>query len=312
MATAAVRRAGLAICLAAVSALLLLSACAGGEDASGTVSLPPTTGVFDYQLGGAYDRLAESVDSDSEGASIDVVARDATAAILPGAYNICYVNGFQTQPGDTSWLDRSELLVSGSNGNPLVDPDWPDEYIFNPSTPEQRAAILDRIGPVIDGCARSGFDAVEIDNLDTWTRFAGVPKDGAFELARSYVARAHAGSLAIAQKNSAEATSAAHEELGFDFAVTESCAAWDECDMYTDVYGGHVLSIEYPSELAQAGLSFEESCELPGRAPLAILRDRDLLPPAQREHVYEQCERATRTQPPSAHFTPTLKRALSR
>ncbi len=28
---------------------------------------------------------------------------------------------------------------------------------------------------MIDGCARKGFDAVEFDNLDSWTRFDGTP-----------------------------------------------------------------------------------------------------------------------------------------
>src|SRR3546814_7797243 len=53
----------------------------------GRVLLPPVTGQFDYQLGGAED------DGD-----LAVVVRDASAQPVPGAYNVCYVNGFQTQP----------------------------------------------------------------------------------------------------------------------------------------------------------------------------------------------------------------------
>lgn len=60
-----------------------------------TVQLPPTQGVFDYQLGDAYDL----VQTGSGEHAPDVVVRDATATAPTTGYGICYVNGFQTQPG---------------------------------------------------------------------------------------------------------------------------------------------------------------------------------------------------------------------
>ena len=270
----------------ALVALACLFAVAGcGSSASpnteDTIALPPTEGTFDYQLGSTADEL-------SDGAGIDVVARDATAAPLEDAYNVCYVNGFQTQPG----ADRSKhpsALLHDASGDPVRDPDWPDEFILDPSTAASREAILEVVGPVIDGCSDDGFDAVEIDNLDTWTRFSAISKDGAFALASAYVTAAHDLGLAIAQKNAAGAASEAHDDLGFDFAVVEECGAYDECAAYTDVYGSHVLQIEYPDSLAEADLSFEDVCDDPHRAPLTILRDRDLVGQDDTAYVYEAC-----------------------
>lgn len=246
------------------------------------VTLPPVTGRFDYQLGAAYE---------PEG-GLDVVVRDATAEPAADAYGVCYVNGFQTQPGEADlWLeDNEDLLLHDAAGELVVDPDWPDEYVLDPSTPEQRDRILGILGPVITGCADAGFDAVEIDNLDTWTRFTEpatgrIDRDGALALAGAYIELAHEAGLAIGQKNAAEAATEGRG-LGFDFAVTEECAAYDECGAYTGVYGDHVLQIEYTDNLPE---SFGAVCADPDRAPLTILRDRDLVGPDDDAYAYEQC-----------------------
>ncbi|MFI2105448.1 endo alpha-1,4 polygalactosaminidase [Isoptericola sp. NPDC019693] len=274
----------------AVLALAATASCAAGQAASSSaptgmtpsVALPPTSGTFDYQLGGAYDEVA--------GASIDVVVRDATAEPLPDAYNLCYVNGFQTQPDQADlWADHQDLLLHDADGELVVDPDWPDEHVLDPSTEEQRDGILEVLGPVVTGCADDGFDAVELDNLDTWTRFDAIDEAGAHALARAYVDLAHDAGLAVAQKNAAEITQVARDDLGFDLAVTEECAAWDECAAYTDVYGDHVLQVEYPDALEEAGLTFDDVCALDDRAPLTVLRDRDLVAADEDGYVYDAC-----------------------
>lgn len=242
---------------------------------AGAVTLPPTTGGFDYQLGGV-----------SNDPGLTVVARDSTATPLAGAYNICYVNGFQTQPGQ-DWLDRhgAAVLRDGA-GAPVVDPDWPDEYILDPSTPQQRAMIMAVLTPDLERCADTGFAAVGIDNLDTFTRFPEIDRTGALELAREFVAFAHRRGLAIGQKNAAELAGIGRDELGFDFAVAEECAAYDECGAYTEVYGNHVLQIEYVDNLPTP---FADVCASGDRAAQTILRDRDLTAAGAPGHVYQQC-----------------------
>jgi hypothetical protein len=262
-------------------ALTLLTGCnsvTAPQRDSATIKLPPVTGAFDYQLGGAYDTPG-----------LAVVVRDASAAPLAGAYDVCYVNGFQTQPGTgDEWLTKHpSALLRDTDGSPVVDPDWPDELVLDPSTPAQRAAILDEIGPSITGCARSGYDAVEVDNFDTFTRFDGrIDEAGALELARSYASLAHAQGLAIGQKNAASSTETGRRDVGFDFAVAEECAAYDECASYSWAYGPHVLQVEYTDNLPAP---FRSVCTAADRAPLTILRDRGLLPRGSEGHVYAQC-----------------------
>jgi len=262
-----------------LAGLLLAAAVVAGctaPEASAEVRLPPAVGSFDYQLGGAYDTPG-----------LSVVARDATATPMPGAYNVCYVNGFQTQPGEAQqWLRDRDSALLRDGGEPVTDPDWPDEYVLDPSTAPQRAMILDVLGPVVSRCADKGFDAVEVDNFDTFTRFPGVDRAGALELARSYARIAHDRGLAIGQKNAAESTEVGRRDVGFDFAVAEQCAAYDECDRYRTVYGDHVMQIEYDDDLPAP---FREVCASPDRAPLTILRDRDLVARGAKGYAYEQC-----------------------
>ena len=67
---------------------------------------------------------------------------------------------------------------------------------------------------MIQGCADKGYDAVEYDNLDSWTRFDGTPladevpfeKPDALAYAKLLASRAHALNLAVAQKNTADIT----------------------------------------------------------------------------------------------------------
>lgn len=50
-----------------------------------------------------------------------------------------------------------------------------------------------------------------------------------------------------------------------------------------------MLQIEYPESLAEAGLSFAAVCTDPHRAPLTILRDRDLVGQVDPAYVNEAC-----------------------
>ncbi|WGW12773.1 endo alpha-1,4 polygalactosaminidase [Saxibacter everestensis] len=274
---------GVVVVLGLAGCQVAPGAIEGPVSTAGGVVLPPVSGVFDYQLGGAYDLSP----------GVDVVVRDASDAPARGAYNICYVNGFQTQPGEKdAWAgDREDLLLHDADGELVLDPDWPDEYILDPSSASQRDGILKVIGPVITGCADDGYDAVEIDNLDTWIRFTDpadgvISESGAMALARAYVALAHQHGLAIGQKNAAEIAETGHADIGFDFAVTEECAAYDECSAYTSVYGKQVLQIEYTDNLPAP---FTAVCERGDRAPLTILRDRDLATADNSDYAYEQC-----------------------
>lgn len=246
-----------------------------GDASSPGVILPPAGGAPDYQLGGAY----EPADG------VGIVGRDRTAEPAAGRYSICYVNGFQTQPGERDSWDP-DLLVT-IEGEPLVDPEWPDEVLLDTSTADRRERILAVVSPWISGCADAGFDAVEFDNLDSFTRSHGVlDSDDNLALARAYVDVAHAAGLAAGQKNAAEYAVRLRDEAGFDFAVVEECAAYDECGDYTEVYGAAVVDIEYTDNLPR---SWAEICADPATPASVVLRDRDLTQEGYPEHVATHC-----------------------
>ncbi|WP_423920727.1 endo alpha-1,4 polygalactosaminidase [Frigoribacterium sp. 2-23] len=269
---------------AAVGALLLVVAtgCAATPapetpapaQTSPGAALWPAGAGFDYQLGGASP-VPEGV---------TVVARDSTDEPAKAGFDICYVNGFQTQPG-VEWPDG--WLLHRSDGELLVDPGWPDEHLFDTANPSTRQAVAERLGTTIDGCAAAGYDAVEFDNLDSYSRSDGaLSLDDAVAFARLLVARAHAAGLVAGQKNTGELEVRGRDEIGYDFAVTEECDRFDECPGFTEVYGSNVLDIEYTDDLRG---SFADVCAREGTPASTILRDRDLAPAGRDGHVYERC-----------------------
>lgn len=270
---------GLVLVLGA--AVFAVAGCTATEppDAAGAaqVRLPPQGVGFDYQLGGAYDPPPGA----------QVIARDSTDSPASSGYGICYVNGFQTQPGESAhWLDEHpDLVLRDASGAPLADPGWPDEYLLDTSTDETRMQIAALLGTVVASCATSGYDAVEIDNLDSFTR-----SDGALtiadniDLAARYAEVAHALGLAIAQKNGAGDSARYREEVGFDFVVSEQCMRYDECADYLDAYDGRVFDIEYDDADA-----FAASCADEGHPPSMIRRDHNLATPDAPDYVYETC-----------------------
>lgn len=243
------------------------------DTSSASVRLPTANVAIDYQLGGAYDPPA----------GVQWVSRDRNAPIAPGLYNVCYVNGFQIQPDEESfWLgEHPDLILRDASGDPVIDPDW-DEMLIDVSTAEKRAAIAAIVGDWIEGCASAGFDAVEIDNLDTYARSGGrLAEDDNVAMMRAFSDRAHALGLAIAQKNSAEIVGR-RAELGTDFVVAEECNRYSECDTYTAVYGDLVFVIEYRRA------DFDRGCtDHPGLS--IVLRDLDLVTPSMAAYVYDGC-----------------------
>jgi hypothetical protein len=246
---------------------------------SSQVRLPPPNARFDYQLGGAY-RPARGV---------SVVTRDRTSSPVRGDYNICYVNAYQTQPGQLTWWrhHHPRLLLRDRRGALVHDPGWPGEVLLDVSTASRRHGVATVVGRWIRGCADDGFDAVEPDNLDSFTRSRRL-LSGSDDLALAglLAQRAHAAGLAIAQKNLAQLTKQQRLHVGFDFAVSEECGVWHECASYRQAYGRHVIEIEYTDNGRAA---FSRSCRQHGNAWSIVLRDRMLTPRGSRHYAYRSC-----------------------
>ena len=241
-----------------VSTLLLLAAL-GAPAAADPAPLPTGTDV-DYQLGG----------NASVPDNVGIVVRDRTAEPAPGTYNVCYVNGFQTQPdAKRYWRKHRDLLLQDGRGRLVEDEAW-GEWILDIRTPAKRARLAKVVGRWTAGCARDGFDAVEYDNLDSFSRSHGLMRaTHAKAFARMLTAQAHDAGLAVGQKNWATLDGT---RLGFDFAVSEECGRYDECGAYVDHFGDQVLVVEYRAR------DFAKTCREHGDLLAVVHRDLDLSP----------------------------------
>lgn len=234
--------------------LALVPAAAPGE-----ATPPPGGGDVDYQLGGAI----------APARNVDVVVRDRHAAPAAGRYNVCYVNAFQTQPDEADLWRRHSSLVLKRDGRPVVDSAW-GEWLLDIRSTVKRQALMRIIGPWIDRCARDGYDAVEFDNLDSFSRSRGLIRTSATKaFARVLTRRAELRGLAAGQKNWAELDG---RSLGFSFAVAEECGRYGECGDYVASYGSRVLVIEYRS------VDFHRACAAWGDRLGIVYRDRALAP----------------------------------
>jgi hypothetical protein len=245
----------------------------GGTDGAIALELPPVNAKADYQLGGAYPPPS----------GVTVVVRDRKATRAEGLYNICYVNGFQVQPDDESyWLDlHPDLLLRDGGGDIVRDPAW-NEMLLDIRLAEKRTAIASIVGSWIRECVQNSYDAVEIDNLDSFTRSQGLLLENQAVLTMKMLAEhAHQAGVPIAQKNAAELV-ARRAEMSTDFAVAEECNRYSECDTYTGGYGDHVIVIEYRQQDFAAGCAAYPNLSI-------VLRDVELVTPQSAGYVYDGC-----------------------
>ena len=213
--------------------LAALTGAALSAPAAADVTLPSPQTDVDYQLGG-NKALPKRV---------GIVVRDREAKPSKRAYSVCYVNGFQTQPGERRfWRTKHWNLVLKKDGKPVVDSAW-GEWLLDIRTPAKRRKLARIVGRWTRGCADAGYEAVEYDNLDSFSRSRGLlePRH-AKHYARRLVSLAHDAGLAAAQKNRAgwDGTT-----VGYDFAIAEECGRWKECGRYRSHYGNRVLVVEY-------------------------------------------------------------------
>lgn len=234
-------------------------------------SLPPANAPFDYQLGGAY----------SPASGVKVVSRDRNDPPAASLYNICYINGFQVQPGEERlWPD--DLILRDNSGNPVVDSGW-DEMLLDISTDAKRRRIAEVLGEWIEECAADGYDAIEIDNLDSYSRSGNrLKQNHAVSMMALISPIAHENQMAIAQKNSTELLEYKNQ-MGTDFAMAEECSRYNECGDYIDYYGENVLMIEYRVS------DFNKGCNSYGATHSIVLRDLMLRKPGSGSYIFDGC-----------------------
>lgn len=243
------------------------------------VTPPPVGARFDYQIGGAY----------AVPQGVRVVSRDWQADPADGLYNIAYVNALQAQPGSVvgshTWFaaNAPDLLLK-RGGSYVVDGGW-GETLLDISTSAKRQRLVDLQKVWLDDIAARGFKAVEPDNQDSFSRSQGqISESDAWAYLKLFTEAAHERGLAVAQKNNAEFTAIGKNEIGFDFAIAEECAVWNECSEYIDAYGRNVISIEYNDQSSSA---FRRSVARYGDQISLVRRDRGVSPRGSGSYFYQ-------------------------
>ncbi|MEO8750717.1 endo alpha-1,4 polygalactosaminidase [Dermatophilaceae bacterium Sec6.4] len=234
----------------------------------------PEGAVFDYQIGGPYQPAVD----------VGIVDRDRSQKGVPGRFNICYVNAYQAQPDELQWWrkEHSTLLLRDKAGALVIDKVW-NEALLDISTPAKRTQLAKIVGTWFAGCARFGHDAVEPDNLDSYTRSTGLISRGdAIAFAADLAREAHIYQLLVAQKNSSELAPKLRT-AGYDFAIVEDCQEFGECAAYTSAYGRKVIEIEYDAK------RFATACKMRSGKVSLLLRDVDVVPRGKPGYVNKTC-----------------------
>ena len=173
------------------------------------------------------------------------------------------------------------------------DPNWGGEFLIDISSPAKRAAAAQHVRPMVDRCAEKGFEAVEFDNLDSWTRFGGTPladrmpfgRRAAIAYAELLTDHAHRRGLAVAQKNTLEASGVTPRGVGSGSTLPSSSnvAATTSVARYTVTYGTHVIAIEYGRR------AFRSACAAVGQRVSVVLRDVAVSTPGSASYRYRAC-----------------------
>ncbi|OGO71665.1 MAG: endo alpha-1,4 polygalactosaminidase [Chloroflexi bacterium RIFCSPLOWO2_02_FULL_71_16] len=205
--------------------------------AAGSVWRPPVGTTWQWQL----TDLPVDLSVDAEVYDIDGFENKASvvqALHARGRKAICYINA----GGWEDWRPDAGDFPGAVIGEPLDG--WPGEKWLDIRRLDVLAPI---VGARLDMCRDKGFDAVEPDNIDGYANDTGFPLNYADQLRyNTWLAEAaHARGLSIGLKNDLDQV--ADLLPLFDWALSEECFAYDECDLLVPFItaGKAVLHVEY-------------------------------------------------------------------
>ncbi len=230
---------------------------------------PPPGISWQWQLSGRVktDVPADLFDIDLFETPAETIAHLKSS----GRKVICYFNAGAYEP----WRPDASSFPEEVLGNPLED--WPDERWLD-------IRRLDLLGPImkkrLDLAVNKGCDGVEPDNIDGYLNETGFPltREDQIRYNLWLAKEAHKRGLSIGLKNNPEL--ACLLEPHFDWALSEECFFYQECENFTCFIenGKAVLEVEYELEP-------EEFCPEARRLGFSALRKRWEL-----DSFYESCE----------------------
>ena len=255
--TSDMRRAGARGALL-LTLLAVLAGFAAPSYAGGAVTLPPTGTDWDYQLGGARPVPAH----------VGIVERDRLASPVAGKYNVCYVNGFQTQVEQKRFWHRHWSLVLKDHGKPVVDSVW-GEWLLDTRTPAKRTALAAIMGRWTDRCARGRLRRRRVRQ----PRLVQPQPPPAHPRRRQEVRRAARRRARTAPASRPPRRTGPSGTAGASASTSRSpssAAQYRECGSYVDHYGDHVLAVEYHAK------AFRRTCAHWSDRIAVVRRDVDL------------------------------------
>ena len=216
---------------------------------SGAITLPPDSD-WNWQLTGELKMTvnAEVWDVDL----FDTAPEEITQLHQDGKYVICYfslgsVGDWRPDAGD---VDENAIVL------PLDG--WEGECWLNVCA----ESVLEFAKSRLQLAAQKGCDAVEPDTVDGYTNETGFELSQADQIQfnRDIAGAAHKQGLAVGLKDTFNLIGTLARE--FDFAVTEQCHEYDECEL-TGAFTEHrkpVFNAEYPSDEAAGFTLQDEYC----------------------------------------------------
>lgn len=243
--------------------------------------------AWHWQLSGDFE-LSDLVqlpnkkvfDLDGETTSKETV--DALHALGPDVKVICY---FDAGVYESYRSDKQMFIDAGLDNGP-VDIGWDDSYWID-------IRKLDKLMPILrhrmeDWCLAKGFDAIEPDETEVWANWNEQRPDdpitkeenNAFQVAISEMAHGMGLSVGLKGNN----TEAVELEPLFDWALTEECWNYDECEFFRDSFvaaGKAVFNVEY---------DVDPDCTKANQWHLnSSRRDLDLVGVNDGAYLYEPC-----------------------
>ncbi|KAJ3205158.1 hypothetical protein HDU82_005375, partial [Entophlyctis luteolus] len=196
------------------------------ESMTNSLWTAPVGSGWQWQLEGTLDIAEVAAVYDIDVQAVGSVAK--VKAIDPKRKVICYVNVGSLET-DNSRPDQAQFAAADL-GNAY--PGWPNEVFVNIRSPAVRAIMIERFRDML----AAGCDAIEPDNMDSYTfdNGFGLTEADEIDYITWFTTEIHALGMAVGSKNGGDLIEKNLTLLQlFDFAVVESCVAFNNCHQYS-------------------------------------------------------------------------------
>lgn len=225
-----------------------------------SITGPPNSN-WNWQLTGQLDM---SVNADVWDVDMFETEPETIAELQQdGRYVICYFSAGSIE----DWRPDIGVINQAAIGLPLDG--WPGEKWLDVRDESTLQLVESRMALAQE----KGCNAVEPDNVDGFSNATGFPLTASDQIQfnSAFAQLAHDRGLAVGLKNSFDIAHALAEK--FDFAVTEECHTYDECELLSPFLDLNkpVFNAEYPGSEASGLSNKRVDCEEANRLGIHTL-----------------------------------------